>query len=295
MSRPKVSVIIPVYNAEKTLNRCLDSVLRQNYPDYEVIVVDNNSKDKSRQIIKGFQKNSNRLKYVFEGCPSVAAARNNGISQASGEIMLFTDSDCIIPDDWIKALSEPIRNGSEQVVLGFEKNITDTYWSKRIQQANRSYFQKSIRGSYINTLDGKNFAIDASVMKKLLFDPQIRMLDDFDLYMRLRKITRIKYLDSVKVGHYHKSSFKSTVKMNFARGFWSARIYQKYRSEENIDKIPMLQSNFTKNALLFPFWMVLQLFTMPPEQFYFILISELSWRAGILRERMGLGLEYENV
>lgn len=79
---PKVSVIIPVYNGEKTLARCLNSVLNQTHSNYEVIVVDNNSTDKTKEIINKFKEEDSKIRYAFEPYRSRGAARNKGIETA---------------------------------------------------------------------------------------------------------------------------------------------------------------------------------------------------------------------
>jgi glycosyltransferase involved in cell wall biosynthesis len=97
-----VSVIIPVFNDSDRLNLCLQALERQTYPKhlYEAIVVDNDSdaNQKTETIVKQFSQTS----LAFENHPSSYAARNKGISLAKGEIIAFTDSDCIPADDWLE-------------------------------------------------------------------------------------------------------------------------------------------------------------------------------------------------
>lgn len=280
--KPRVSVIIPVYNGEKTLKGCLACVLNQTYENYEVIVIDNNSTDKTKNIIEEFQKKNKKIEYVFEKYRSVGAARNSGIRKATGEILVFIDSDCTAPKDWIEELTEPIRCENENVTLGFQEDLVSNYWTKNIQEADERFFRKNLKGNYINALDGRNFAIKSPLIKRLLFDPQIRMFDDFDLYMRLRKITKIRFVPCAKVGHYHKSSFKKVAKMNFIRGFWTMRIYKKYKQDKEIKKEAMFGSISFKNFISFPFWMILQFIKKPIGKACFILMCETSWRIGLI-------------
>jgi len=283
MKDPRISVVIPVYNGEKTLGQCLSSVLNQTYENYEVLVVDNNSGDTTKEIIVDFQKKSKKIRYLFEGRQSVGQARNAGINMAIGEILLFTDADCILPKNWIEALTEPIKKENEEVVVGSSKGNISNYWTRNIEKADLDFLEKSRSGRYINSLDGKNFAIKKELMKKLMFDPKIKMFDDLDLYIRLKKLTRVRFSESAEVGHYHRSSFKKFVKMNFVRGFWSMKIRDKYKSEsEDIKDVPQINNISVKNNLTFPFWMALQLATKPIGESYFIFISEISWRLGVL-------------
>ena len=96
-----VSVIMPIYNAEATLKMCLNSVANQDYPNYEIILVDNNSNDSTKNIIDDFQKKYKNIKYFFEKQKGVGKARNLGISGANGQVLCFIDSDCVAPGNWI--------------------------------------------------------------------------------------------------------------------------------------------------------------------------------------------------
>lgn len=93
--KPLISIIIPVYNAEKYLGQCLDSVLSQTVTDYEVILVDDESTDSSPQICAEYAKKDKRIVVVHQKNKGVSGARNTGIRQACGEWITFLDS-----DDW---------------------------------------------------------------------------------------------------------------------------------------------------------------------------------------------------
>jgi glycosyltransferase involved in cell wall biosynthesis len=282
MKTKKISVIIPVYNGEKTINQCLNSVLNQTYDNYEVIVIDNNSTDNIKGIINEFQKKNSKIKYFLEIKRGRGAARNAGIKKSEGEIILMTDSDCIVPKNWISELIRPIINDKETVVMGSEEDKIKNYWTRNIQRANQKFIKKNLQNNHVSHLDTKNFAIKASIIKKLMFDSNLLALEDFDFYLRLKKDSRIKFIPKIKVRHNHKSSFISVIKLNFERGYWITKIKEKYRLKKEIDKEPMFESISIKNFLTFPFWMILQFITNPIQESYFLLVSEVSWRMGIL-------------
>jgi glycosyltransferase involved in cell wall biosynthesis len=279
---PKVSVIIPVYNGEKTLAMCLNSVLNQTYKNYEVIVVDNNSKDRTKEIIYNFRDKNNRIKYTFAERRSSGIARNEGIKAAQGDILAFTDADCICPFNWIVEITRPIRLEKEEATVGFEEDLIKNYWTKNMQKRDDIYMRRSSDGKYIRTFDGKNAAIRMGLIRELMFDPDIGMMSDLDLAVRITMEGRILYLPSVRVGHFHRSSLKSTIKTYFVRSFWSPRIYRKYKKDNYIRKYIMFESMDPKNWLLFPFWMLFQFIKRPASEAFFILVTELSWRAGVL-------------
>ena len=92
----KVSVIVPIYNAEKYLKQCLDSIQSQTLKDIEVIMIDDGSTDGSSEIAKSYLSD-NRFSYYYKGNEGLAAARADGIVRADGEYLGFIDS-----DDWIE-------------------------------------------------------------------------------------------------------------------------------------------------------------------------------------------------
>ena len=94
--KPKVSIIVPVYNVEKYLSRCLDSLLMQTLTDIEVIAINDGSTDSSLNILINYKEMDNRLKIIDQSNGGVSSARNTGIEAANGDYIGFVD-----PDDWI--------------------------------------------------------------------------------------------------------------------------------------------------------------------------------------------------
>lgn len=106
----EVSIIIPVYNVEKYLSKCIESVLSQTFKDIEVICIDDGSSDGSAKILQEYARTDNRIKVFTQSNKGHFAARHNGLKQATGEYVLFVDS-----DDWIKSnLIEMTLNCAKQ-------------------------------------------------------------------------------------------------------------------------------------------------------------------------------------
>lgn len=93
----KVSFVVPIYNKEKCLEHCVDSLLNQNYPSYEIILVNDGSTDKSKEICNRYAQNNDKVKVVHQANAGVSCARNAGIEKAEGEYIIFVDS-----DDWME-------------------------------------------------------------------------------------------------------------------------------------------------------------------------------------------------
>ena len=111
------SFIIPVYNAGKTIERCLNSILAQHYDNYEVILVDDGSTDDSHEICKKFQTVDKRFKVYHQrnGGPSVA--RNRGLDIAKGEWICFVDSDDAIDECYLEKLQQKIRMEDPEIIF----------------------------------------------------------------------------------------------------------------------------------------------------------------------------------
>ncbi len=102
---PKFSIIIPVYNVEQYIKKCLDSVINQTYKNYEVIVVNDGTKDNSMDIVKNYD-----VKIINQKNAGLSAARNTGVKHASGEYIVFLDSDDYIEKDLLDKLNKSSKN-----------------------------------------------------------------------------------------------------------------------------------------------------------------------------------------
>lgn len=120
MSSPLISVIVPVYNAEITLRQCVDSILCQGYRDFELLLIDDGSKDSSPAICDEYASKDNRVKAFHKENAGVSAARNKGLENASGEWITFIDSDDYISEDYFRGVE-----GCKQQLLitGFRDEV----------------------------------------------------------------------------------------------------------------------------------------------------------------------------
>lgn len=106
MDNIKVSVIIPVYNAERYIGRCLDSVINQTLKDIEIIVVNDGSVDESKKIIEEYQKKDKRIKFINQSNKGAGAARNAGLKEVDGEYISFIDADDYVANTMLEELYE---------------------------------------------------------------------------------------------------------------------------------------------------------------------------------------------
>ncbi len=108
-----VSVVIPAYNAEKTIEDCVNSILNQTYNNFELIIVNDGSTDNTLELCEKIAQLDNRITIINKDNQGVSAARNDGIDKASGKYLLFVDSDDTVDKEYIKTLVEAKENNPE--------------------------------------------------------------------------------------------------------------------------------------------------------------------------------------
>ena len=113
MTKGLISVIVPVYKVEKYLPKCLDSIIAQTYTNWEAILVDDGSLDNCGEICDKYAKKDSRFKVIHKTNSGVSVARNCGIDNASGEWIIFVDSDDFATPDYVNSLFETINNGEK--------------------------------------------------------------------------------------------------------------------------------------------------------------------------------------
>ena len=107
-----ISVIVPVYNAEKTLRRCVDSLLSQDFPDAEIILINDGSTDASDELCRGYQAADARIVYRKKENGGVSSARNAGLDLATGTYITFVDSDDYVEPDYFQTILELIEQSN---------------------------------------------------------------------------------------------------------------------------------------------------------------------------------------
>lgn len=280
MKIPKVSIIIPVYNGEKKLIPCLNSILRQTYADFEVILVDNNSIDKTKELIHEFAAKDMRIKYLFEKEQTRGAARNTGEKNAVGAVILMTDSDCILYPDWIRKLAVPVINKECDAVQGGEEPLVNDFWSQQMMLRERA----KVKDKPLGNIDTKNFAISRQALEKIGFTSRKYFSgNDTELGIRIQMNNlKVKFLDNIRVGHKNESSLKGVAKKYFKRAQWCVIL-----SEDNRDYLKQTEFLEQTNQTAWSFFkffpgLLPRLIKKGFKYAYFELVTGISWRLGII-------------
>lgn len=115
--QPLISVIVPVYNVEKYLKKCVDSITSQTYKNLEILLVDDGSTDSSGQICNEFEKNDARIKVIHKKNGGLSDARNAGLDRAKGQYYAFIDSDDYIQDNTIEIMLNAIKKNKSEIAV----------------------------------------------------------------------------------------------------------------------------------------------------------------------------------
>lgn len=172
-----ISVIVPVYNAESTLRRCVDSILRQNYRSFEIILIDDGSDDLSGRICDEYSKNDNRITTIHQRNQGVSVARNRGIDAAKGEYITFIDSDDYVDIGYLKVLHDGL------VCYGADICMTSLHVNQGLDRVSRLNSKCEIISTILGNAFGNNAGqcnklFKRSVIGGLRFDKHIYMGED---------------------------------------------------------------------------------------------------------------------
>ena len=126
MTQPKISIIVPVYNSEKYLCGCIDSILSQSFRDFELILVDDGSRDSSQRICDDYAQKDSRVKVIHKENGGVSSARNAGLSAVRGGYLCFLDSDDTLEPDALQLMYQSISNENvDLVIAGYNRYDED--------------------------------------------------------------------------------------------------------------------------------------------------------------------------
>jgi glycosyltransferase involved in cell wall biosynthesis len=196
----KFSVIIPAYNREEELPKCIESVLNQTYTNFELIIVDNGSTDNTKELIRNYMKLDNRIKYFWqENSGSPAGSRNTGIQKALGEWIAFLDSD----DYWYKHkldfVDKEIEENENIIAVSHYENkeingFTVGLYENGKNLSSKPYFELLFNG---NSLSTSAMTVKKNKLLEVgLFDTRkdYFAVEDYDMWMRLAKVGEFAYI-----------------------------------------------------------------------------------------------------
>ena len=183
----KVSIIVPIYNTEKYLISCFDSILNQTYQNLEIILIDDGSTDNSGKIADDYSKKDSRIKVIHQKNAGQSAARNKGLEKATGEYISFIDSDDKIDPNFIMYLLNAFSSTTALSVCGIhykrlKKNTAEDVYinplrSRRQNESKKAYIL------YLLAVDGRMYSsvnklYKADTAKTIKFDETLNFAED---------------------------------------------------------------------------------------------------------------------
>ena len=232
MNEPKVSVVIPAYNAEETIKQCIESVLKQTYKNIEIIVSDDGSSDNTARIAEEIGskivKSKNNL--------GAGNARNLGLKIASGEYIYFIDSDCVAEESCIENLLKGFETSESIGLVGgvcLKPPSTGNIINLAYDVAQRFKDIEKNKKIYLPYLPGSNFLIKKKVIEKVgYFNVKFLRHQDFEYTTRARKFGFKILFQPVAITHHHsqKKTLKSYLKQNYAAGIYGTIFRLKYKN-----------------------------------------------------------------
>ena len=214
MPSPLISVIIPIYNVEQYLRRCLDSIVNQSYTNLEIILVDDGSPDSSPQICDKYASKDNRIIVIHKENGGLSDARNAGLDICKGEYISFVDSDDWVSQDYINELYSSIKNSHADIAIVNHTHVTDNF--------------------KINTESNQNYTIKLFSKQQALFKLIAKQHQPF--VVSWGKLYRKELFNNIRfpIGKYHEDEFTSHLLINRASKIaYSSKILYFYFQRPN--------------------------------------------------------------
>lgn len=204
-----VSVIVPVYNVEKYLTNCVESILRQTYQNLEVILVDDGSQDNCAKMLDIFRDKDNRIIVIHKGNGGLSDARNVGLDAMTGTYVMFVDSDDYLPDDCVEYLYTSIKINSADISIGRLKMTgstndmeTNSETFHRIYNQDEGINQLLYANKYSVAAPGKLYS--SSLFDGIRFPIGKLHEDAFTTYKVFMRADRIYYGDKLVYYYYRR-------------------------------------------------------------------------------------------
>ncbi len=194
---PKVSIIVPVYRCEPYISRCIESILNQTFADFQLILIDDGSPDKSGEICDKYAEKDNRIKVIHQENKGASAARNRGIREASGEYLMFCDSDDMVSPMWAERLMK-LADKDTLVMGAYCNNIQALGTEKKLAaEAEKIYAVSDYK--FFNNCGIAGYLCNAIYRRDIITENKISLREkshegDYneDLIFALRYVANIK-------------------------------------------------------------------------------------------------------
>ena len=263
---PTVSIIVPVYNAEKTIGRCIDSILGQQYTDFELLLVDDGSKDGSGAICDSYALADSRVQVIHKENTGVSDTRNIGISRARGVYLQFLDSDDWITPDATKLLVETARDHDCDLVISDFYRVVGERVSRKgdidedrvlTREEYAAHMMEQPADFYYGVLWNKLYRRDIVESHRLRMDPELSWCEDFMFNLGYIRHAQRFYALQVPIYYYVKTkgslasqslSISKTIRMKLMLFEYYNQFYKSVLDEDEYEKSRLKVYRFLVDA-----------------------------------------------
>ena len=248
--KTKVSVIVPIYNSERYIDKCIQSIINQTFKDIELILVDDGSTDKSVEISNKYAEKDKRIKIIKQKNKGVSSARNYGISIATGDFITFVDSDDFIEIDMLDILYNAAIDNNCDVVLSGIKIIKDNNIKYEFTKDSKIYTKQEVFKLFYFDREpfSPNYAwgklIKRSICNKIKFREDIFLREDalFSMELFINCSNNIMFLNKYLYNYVQRDGSES-------KHFSKKRITSFYALEELLNLAKEIDSEYEKSFL----------------------------------------------
>lgn len=225
-----VSIIVPIYNSENFINRCMDYLVNQTYENIEIVAIDDGSKDNSLEILNQYAKKDKRIKVFSQLNQGPSVARNIGLEKSIGNYIMFVDIDDYIDLDMIRLLVKNIENSKSTLVLCDNNEV----WSDRVEQRkilddnatniSKSKVIKSIASGRAGLVCGKLFSKNIIDKHNIEFDKDVNMCEDQIFFLNI-SIHCEKFIYVPKSLYYYDRRNENSITIKYQKNAIDNQIY----------------------------------------------------------------------
>lgn len=260
-----VSIIIPTFNGSKRISNTINSLLKQDFQgDVEIIVVNDGSIDETKEILNKFNEKKIIIRIIDQNNSGPAKARNNGVQNAKGNIILFIDDDCIPEKKWISKMLMPFEDNSVVAAKGAYKTNQKSIVANFVQLEYENKYSKLRKYNQIDTIDTYSAAFRKDIfIQEGGFDETfpVACAEDFEFSFRLSgKGYKMVFIPDVYVYHQHPDKFSWYLKKKYKFAYWRWLAIKKNPSKLKNDTHTPQSMKF---AALFSPFLLLSLVLVP--------------------------------
>lgn len=237
----KVTVIVPVYNTERYLEQCVCSVTGQTYPNLEILLIDDGSKDHSGSMCDGFAREDGRIRVVHKINGGLSSVRNHGIKEAKGDYIMFVDSDDWLDTDAVEMLVSCAENTQADVV---KYNYVREYMDKQLVKRNTFLEERAYTGAECRKVCRQVLGLTGDEMSH---PESMNFLASCCFYMYKRQLlldSNVKFVDTRQIGSFEDGLFNFSVFQHIKCFAYIDRAFYHYRKTNVTSLTSVYRENY---------------------------------------------------